>query len=202
MHLLPMPRTLTPQEGSFSLTPKTRLIAADATGELARTGLDQLCEDIGRYAGYRVSTLRGDALPGDIGLSLDASLPAQGYRIVIAPDRVAVSGGSDAGLLHGVQTVRQLIRQFGALLPAMNIEDNPAFPNRGYYLDVTRGRIPTLASLKRLADDACLYKLNQLQLYVEHTYLFNGLSEMWRIGETLTAGEIMELDTYCAARGD
>ena len=26
----------------------------------------------------------------------------------------------------------------------------------------------------------CRYKLNQLQLYVEHTYLFRDFSEMWR----------------------
>ena len=42
------------------------------------------------------------------------------------------------------------------------------------------------------------YKLNQLQLYVEHTYLFSGLSEMWRDETPLTAEEIRELDAYCA----
>ena len=44
------------------------------------------------------------------------------------------------------------------------------------------------------------YKLNQLQLYVEHTYLFRDFSEMWRDQTPLTAEEIRELDSYCRER--
>lgn len=46
----------------------------------------------------------------------------------------------------------------------------------------------------------CRYKLNQLQLYVEHTYLFRDFSEMWRDQTPLTAEEIRELDSYCRER--
>ena len=56
----------------------------------------------------------------------------------------------------------------------------------------------TLSYLKQVADRMAYYKLNQLQLYVEHTYLFSGLSEMWRDETPLTAEEIRELDAYCA----
>lgn len=45
-----------------------------------------------------------------------------------------------------------------------------------------------------------LYKLNQLQLYVEHTYLFRDFSEMWRDQTPITAEEIRELDSYCRER--
>jgi hypothetical protein len=42
--------------------------------------------------------------------------------------------------------------------------------------------------------------LNQLQLYIEHSFLFKDLSEVWRDDTPLTAEEIMELDDYCAER--
>lgn len=51
-----------------------------------------------------------------------------------------------------------------------------------------------------MADILCRYKINQWQLYIEHTYLFRDLSEAWREDTPLTAQEIMELDDYCAAR--
>ena len=70
-------------------------------------------------------------------------------------------------------------------------------PNRGFYHDVTRGRVPKLSFLKKMADRMAYYKMNQLQLYIEHTFLFRDFSEIWRDDTPLTAEEIMELDHYC-----
>lgn len=79
----------------------------------------------------------------------------------------------------------------------MEILDYPSMSVRGFYHDVTRGRIPTLDYLKKLADKISFYKINQLQLYVEHTYLFEDFSELWRDDTPLTAEDILELDQYC-----
>ena len=40
-------------------------------------------------------------------------------------------------------------------------------------------QVPDLDYLKKLADRMSYYKLNELQLYIEHTYLFRDLSEVW-----------------------
>lgn len=160
--------------------------------------------------------------PAVILLRLDPSLGEQEYALDIEPvvegpygwdprseayaaawsaDRIEVRGGSTAGLRHGVQTLRQIIRQCGASLPAVHIEDRPAMPERGYYLDVTRGRVPTLDWLKEWADRLCLYKYNQLQLYVEHTFAFTGMSDVWRGASPLNAEDIVAFDGYCHERG-
>ena len=111
-----------------------------------------------------------------------------------------VCGGSDESLLNGVMTLSQCFQRNGARLPALEIEDKPDLRYRGYYLDCSRGRVPTLETLKRYADLLCRYKINEWQLYIEHTYLFRNLSEAWRGDTPLTAEEIMELDRYCRAR--
>ena len=67
-------------------------------------------------------------------------------------------------------------------------------------MDVTRGRIPKLSYLKEMADRCSLYKINQMHLYIEHTFLFDGLSETWRDDTPLTAQDILEFDEYCAQR--
>ena len=82
-------------------------------------------------------------------------------------------------------------------MPCMRIHDFPDIRNRGFYHDVTRGRVPTLSYLKGLADNLAFYKINQMQLYIEHSYLFEDLSEMWRDDTPLTAQDILELDAYC-----
>ena len=43
--------------------------------------------------------------------------------------------------------------------------------------------------------------MNQLQLYIEHSFLFENLSEVWRDDTPLTAEDILELDRYCRGRG-
>ena len=56
-----------------------------------------------------------------------------------------------------------------------------------------------MAFLKELADRCSFYKINQLHLYIEHTFLFDGFSEVWRDDTPLTPEDILELDAYCKA---
>lgn len=114
---------------------------------------------------------------------------------------ITIRGGGFEGVRNGVQTLRQIIRQRGSVLPHLIINDAPAYPVRSYYLDVTRGRVPTLDWLKQWADKLCLYKYNELQLYVEHTFAFDGMSETWRAANPLSPADIIAFDAYCAQLG-
>ncbi len=199
MILLPRPREMHITDASFRITPETRLVLTpDARQETLCA--QQLKDDLARFAGLTLEVLCGIPREGDIVL---AANPGSGeeYSLTITDCSVQIKAPSGTpGLFYGVQTLRQIIRQSGAVLPGLCVTDEPVFTHRGFYHDATRGRTPTLAWLRHLADEACFYKLNQLQLYVEHTYLFRDLTELWGAGEPLTAEEIMELDDYCAQR--
>ena len=199
MDFLPMPHVVRSGEGTFRLRWNTRIVLC-GTEPSALLYAQMLRDAILEFAGLRLSILRGEARQGDALLTVDSSLPADAYALSVRPDGLAVRGGSDESLLHGVMTLRQWVQRHGAALPALEVEDSPDLPNRGYYLDCSRGRVPTLATLKQYADLLCQYKINQWQLYVEHTYLFRDLSEAWREDSPLTAEDILELDAYCAAR--
>ena len=202
LHLLPIPRQLEYQAGAFSIMPDMCIVLAEGCDALARTGARQLQQEILAACGLKADIRIGTARDGDIRLAVESAGSVQGYRLCIAGDGIRISGHDPAGLLHGVQTLRQILRQCGWTLPALLIEDAPDYPERGFYHDQTRGRIGTLEWLRRLADEACFYKLNQLQLYVEHTYLYRDLTELWATAVTpLTAEDIMALDDYCAERG-
>ena len=201
MYLLPQPREVTMTEGVFSIGLFSCIVLPQGFTPILRTAADQLQQDARRFAGISLDILCGASREGDITLETDGVLDPEAYRLEITPGGVCIRGGADVGVLHGVQTLRQMLRQAGGSLPCCTMEDAPCFPARGFYHDVSRGRVPTLESLKKLADIACLFKLNQLQLYVEHTYLFRNLSEVWRDVRPLTAQEILDLDAYCAGRG-
>ena len=200
MILLPRPKEMHISGETFLLSLETRLVLSPRTHRLM-TCARQLQQEIRRFAGLELSILCGQARPGDVSLEIGCSGDQpEGYRLEITGNGVTVAGHTISGLFCGVQTLRQIVRQSGAVLPALVINDAPVFAHRGFYHDATRGRTPSLQWLKQLADEACFYKLNQLQLYVEHTYLFRYLTELWGAGEPLTAEEIMELDDYCAER--
>ena len=127
----------------------------------------------------------------------DKSNNLESYKINVSNNRIEINAPGGIGLFYGIQTLRQLIRAYGLYIPFLSIDDKPYFANRGFYYDVTRGKVPTLETLKGLVDRISFYKLNQLQLYVEHTFAFEKMSEIWIGADPLTAEEILELDQYC-----
>ena len=68
---------------------------------------------------------------------------------------------------------------------------------RGFYHDTTRGKVPKVETLKMLIDQMAYYKLNSLQLYVEHTFDFKEYATTKERTGYFTAEEIKELDDYC-----
>src|SRR2546423_4155521 len=128
------------------------------------------------------------------------ALPAQGYRMSLDRDGVEITAADGAGEFNARQTLAQLRRQFGNDLPQGEIQDWPDFAVRGVMLDISRDKVPTMATLFMLVDLFGELKINQLQLYTEHTFAYRGHEEVWRDASPMTAPEIRELDAYCRAR--
>ncbi len=122
----------------------------------------------------------------------------QGHRLTIDASGVEVVGHDDAGVFHGRQTIRQLLAGARGGLPHLVIEDHPDLAVRGYLLDVSRDRVPTMAELRKLIDRLAGLKINQLQLYTEHTVAFAGHEAVWKDASPLTFEELAELEAYAA----
>jgi hypothetical protein len=88
----------------------------------------------------------------------------------------------------------------GGVVPCCTIVDWPDFETRGLLHDVTRGKVPTLGTLKQLVDRLALLKINQLQLYFEHTFVFPFDEDICRPEDGLTPDEVRELEVYCRQR--
>jgi hypothetical protein len=120
------------------------------------------------------------------------------YHLRIDASGTLIRAADEEGFFYAAQTLAQIDSQFPDRRPCLDIVDWPDFPVRGFYHDVTRGKVPTLETLLELADTCAHYKLNHLELYIEHTYAFRNHPEVWKDASPLTADEIRALDEHCA----
>ncbi|MBE6663927.1 MAG: hypothetical protein E7602_05435 [Ruminococcaceae bacterium] len=116
------------------------------------------------------------------------------YRIVF-DDIIKVEAKGVKGAFYAVQTLRQIAKN--GYVDASEICDAPDLEVRGYYFDITRGRIPTIETLKNLVDNLAYYKVNMLQLYVEHVFPFKEYDGIYQRTGYITPDELKEIDAYC-----
>ena len=141
-------------------------------------------------------TAPADAAPQER-VDPDAVERPEGCRITIRPDGVGLVGHDEAGLFYGRETLRQL-RLAGESIPCGVIEDHPDLPVRGYMLDCSRDRVPSMSFLRELIPRLGRLKLNQLQLYTEHTIAYAGHEAAWRDASPFTFEELKEVEGLCA----
>jgi hypothetical protein len=132
---------------------------------------------------------------------------SEGYRLEVSAAGIEVTAAAGPGLYYGIETLLQWLVLHSAAepggpvdLPGVRVEDRPGFRHRGLLLDISRNRVPTQRSLFRLIDTMSALKLNQLQLYTEHTFAYSGHEVVWRDASPLTAAEVRDLDAYCRQR--
>ncbi|MDZ7684980.1 MAG: family 20 glycosylhydrolase [Gammaproteobacteria bacterium] len=120
----------------------------------------------------------------------------EGYRLQCNAEGISLQGRS-AGLFYGLETVSRILQQCDQWIPHVYIEDRPDFAHRGVMLDISRCKVPTLATLYSLIDRLAALKYNQIQLYTEHTFAFSGHERVWADASPLTAADITRIHEYC-----
>ena len=213
--LWPRPRHLRSLGGSWALPPVLSLPGSLDPTEPALAWLKEAAESRGLRleqggAAGTAARLEVQASSSELQARLRAAageaLPehasSQGYVLRVAPGVLSILHSGPAGLAYGLTTLAQLLALAGAAsaLPALEIVDYPDFAERGVMLDISRDKVPTLATLRALVDRLARWKVNQLQLYMEHTFAYSAHEAVWRDASPLSASEVRELDAHCAAR--
>lgn len=88
-----------------------------------------------------------------------------------------------------------------AAFPAFECRDWPDFKRRGFMLDISRTRVPTMPWLFRWVNLLAALRYNELQLYSEHTFAYRGRELVWGSASPMTPEELQVLDRYCRERG-
>ena len=115
-------------------------------------------------------------------------------------DCIEIISDGVRGVFYGLQTLCQMLKNGNGILKTCEVFDAPDLAVRGFYYDITRGRVPKVEHLKNVIDKLANFKINMLQLYVENAFEFKEYVEITRPENMLTAKEIQEIDTYCRER--
>ncbi len=199
--LLPRPQRLVRLEGSLQATPDRLIwLAGEVPLRVAHAVQDALAGIAPTWA-LTAARLDGSHLGATLRVDPAQVRQPEGYTLTIRPDGVTLVAHDPAGAFYAAQTLRQIAGQAGAGgLPCLRIEDWPDFPHRGVMLDISRDKVPTLDTLHALIDLLAGWKVNQLQLYTEHTFAYRNHRLVWEHASPLTGEDILALDAYCRER--
>ncbi|HET7458786.1 MAG TPA: family 20 glycosylhydrolase, partial [Gemmatimonadaceae bacterium] len=196
--ILPQPAHVVARPGELRLDGSTRIVLSDTSAAL-RTIAELFAVPLRAASGLPLPVVQSSAAdsPGAIVMTLaaaaspDSARQRESYRLVVTERGATLSAPTPAGLLNGIQTIRQLLppdaargvratspwQSLGAAspaatpptverwsLPAVEIDDAPRFAYRGILLDVGRYYFPP-EFLKELVDLLALYKYNRLHLH-------------------------------------
>lgn len=204
-NLLPLPRQINVMPGRYELK-NDRFIFIESTNPQLLYFTSKKIKDV--LLNHRITwnISASKSIPADqIGIILrktdHLSTPQQSYQLEITPQVITIESSSEAGIFYGVCTLIQIIATSEThSLPCLNIDDWPDFPARGVMLDISRDKVYTMETLFRLVDLLASWKINQLQLYTEHTFAYHQHPEVWAKASPMTAEEILILDAYCKER--
>ncbi len=203
--LLPRPRSCTPTPGRHTLTSQQHILlqsepAADLVGAAQRLQA-ALLDHAGIVWDIAAASVMGEN-PGGACLRIthDRIKHDQGYELRIEPQQIVIEASTSTGMFYGVCTLIQIVEQAGMQLPCLHIVDWPDYPVRGVMLDVSRDKVPSMTTLLELVDMLASWKINQLQLYTEHTFAYRNHPAVWANSSPFTGEEIRLLDLYCRER--
>ena len=176
--IIPKPQSMTLNKGSFRFTKETVFVTAPELYPVTNSFVEQY----EKATGFRMFFKKAAIRTSYILLSLDKSLPKEGYTLVVEPDKISITAADYNGALYALETLRQLLpKEFESptpvqtdwVVPAIVITDAPQYPWRGLMLDVSRHFFSKEYILKTL-DRMAILKLNTF-----HFHLVD--NEGWRI---------------------
>jgi hexosaminidase len=167
--IVPLPVSVKVNPGGFPIKASTMITVPEDHADLAvqaRLFAGYLEPVIGR----EMEVATGKGRKGAVNLAIDPALGSEEYRIEATSRRIDVAGGSEAGVLYGLQTLRQLVQPAAEgsadhIIPAVEITDKPSFEYRGMHLDVSRHFFP-VDDVKSYIDILALHKINRFHWHL------------------------------------
>ena len=144
---------------------RSTTIVYPATNEKMHRTADFLATFIKEMTGAEVRVSDKEKSSNAIILAVDSTMGhPEGYKLQITPEKVLLTGGSEAGVFYGIQTIHKALPilkdgKVAAALPAGTVTDFPRFRYRGFMIDVGRHFFP-VSYLKQMIDLMALHNIN------------------------------------------
>lgn len=166
LDVIPQPQEIVLAQDTtpFVINHSTTIIYPAANEKMHRTA-DFLATFIKEMTGTEVRVSDKEKGSNAIILAVDTTMThPEGYKLEITPEKVLLTGGSEAGVFYGTQTIHKALPilkdgKVVAALPAGTVTDFPRFRYRGFMIDVGRHFFP-VSYLKQMIDLMALHNIN------------------------------------------
>jgi len=201
LNLFPAPRNISVKQSRVDLAQASWIVLPQGCSRRLRERVQESAASIGQALNKQIRVAPAAPQLGEVLLEIrlgGKKQSEQGFALTLSASKRQLVAGGEAGAFYGMLAVAQLIEQFGLTPPALTISDAPDFAARGVMLDVSRCKVLTMESCKQLIDRFAGMRLNQVQLYIEHTFAFSEHQAVWHDASPFTHEEILELDQFCS----
>jgi hexosaminidase len=163
-NLIPVPKQLTPAEGSFTIKKGTGIAIGD---EAFRAVADMLAAQCQTASGIVLPVKTGKASSGIVFI-MNSALGEEAYALNVTSKKIELQAKTGKGAFYALQTLMQLmpaqihgkdLLATALTIPNCSIADEPRFSYRGLMLDVGRHYYP-VDHIKRFIDLMAMYKMN------------------------------------------
>ena len=190
VQIIPMPKQLIQQSGSFEINNRTTINYSDEFSVSATFLSDFL-------ASGSTINLNKSNTSGDISFVNDESLANdEAYSLNVSEKGIIISAKTDKGAFYAVQSLRQLLpvkiennsyKEEKILVPNVTIIDAPQYGYRGLMLDVGRHMFP-VNFIKKYIDAMAMLKMNTFHWHLTE-------DQGWRI-EIKQYPKLQEIAAY------
>lgn len=132
----------------------------------------------------------------------DLSIIEGAYFINVYQDYIECIYSNKEGIHNAVCTLRQLLLNINKLTTC-SIYDEPLFKVRSVMIDISRNKVPKLETLKEIARQLSMLKINDIQLYIEgRSFYYSFLDKFYDDKNNfMLPEEMLELYYYCKSIG-
>lgn len=170
--LIPQPQNMILGKSSFRFNKNTQLVTENIDQKLVAAQFVKLIE---KATGWKLEiVVGGDEGSNQVYFKTEPMKQPEAYSLKVSPKRIEIQAAKPAGFFYAIQTLRQLLPpeiespqqdSIDWLVPEINISDNPAFPWRGFMLDVSR-HFFTKEEVLQMIDQLAIHKINTLHLHL------------------------------------
>ena len=188
MYLIPMPKKLS--------VGKEALHAISFVADFGEFSSEQVLHIFGILGKETENYCKGNVAVNLTVIKKEEYTDCEEYSIKIDGEGIKICAGNARGVFYAIQTLRQIVYT-EKCFPYCEIYDKPDFSFRGLQNDTTRGRVPSLTGLKKMADMCAFLKINKIALYFEHSFAFREFEGIVSEEESLSPAELKEFVEYC-----
>ena len=87
----------------------------------------------------------------NIEIICDNNLNEEAYLLVVSEQGIKICSKTDVGAFYAVMTLKQLASKDG-IVSCCEIKDEPDLKIRGFMLDISRSKVPSLDTIKQIID--------------------------------------------------